>query len=341
MEAGGKVLWVERRGHGAALVAAGDDGVAHDLAAFPTQPSTADAAGAIAVVDLEQAVAIDVATGAQTPLACKGLRALWGSVLGCGRTLTDLADGTTAQLDRDVIAAGGRLALLGRDEKGRFELIDWRSRTPVRTLPDLESVSIGEDGTVVYSAASNLYLLAPGGRPKEIRLSPTPEYVYGADVQVRVAGGRLAVRRGKFLTLAGVDGTRAITVEASDLIYAWSFDGARLAWWTRPCARGYVVAWDVAEAPPEGPRTDCALPAITKARMKGSTLELTLRCPAEPADGCAGDAFTRKVGWPYRIAAGHTGHARLRLRGKRPRHVSIELINSAGRQVTRSVRPSM
>jgi hypothetical protein len=382
--AGGKALWLETRGPAAVLVAAGEDGVAHELVAFPPlrggefRINRLFGGGSTVVVRrtlydenehtlADSLVRIDAATGATTPLTgCKEPEVMVGNVLLCENVL-DLADGVSAALPAGTVAVGGRFAVVPSapdTDRRRFSLLDWRAGTTVRELPDgdffdeLRDTAIGEDGTVAYQDRGGIAMLAPGAATP-VHLQPQlPDLGGSLGDEPRLAGGRLAVRsilRGSFddsayLTVARTDGTEARTIEGGRLGGGWAFDGARLAWATRPCALTYAVVWDLAEPAPFPPSGVCSLPAIRTASLTphGLAVAVKLRCPPRPARGCAGQfvadlyprgghrRITQTYLQSYELPAGTERVVRLRilrhnrLRGAGPLDARIDIENRTG-----------
>lgn len=337
--ADGAVVWVEQRGTAAALVAAGEDGVAREVATLPAVAGPARfhgvvASGRTAFVSrlvcastrctrnaANEQLRVDLATGAATPFdgclgdpACRAAAAgcfpalsLAGSVFAvrnCGRqgAVTDLADGTVRYLDGRVLAAAGSFAAVLTDQRdgSRLTVVDWRTGLAVQTVhnvylaPGPEEASLDADGTLAWAQIGSVEILDPGKQtPRSIALEERD-----AITQVRVAGGRLAVRRidpvgGKQLTVSALDGSGVRRVDGQDGRFGWAFDGTRLAWVAQPCAQAQIQVWDLAEGPP-APATDrCIRARLVAAPLKlnraGTRFKVRLTCPASATRGCAGD----------------------------------------------------
>jgi hypothetical protein len=182
----------------------------------------------------------------------------------------------------------------------RVVVYDWMAEREVYrfTVAGLVSAAIQPDGKVAYAQREG----ESGARvawasPEEPHahpgaLFPTPS------LQVRIARDLIAVQARSYgserlatFSVADLAGRELASQSDSSVIAQWDFDGARLAWATRPCERAAVVAWDLADArPPALPEGRCPLPAITtrSTSLSGKTFRIALRCPAKPALGCLG-----------------------------------------------------
>jgi hypothetical protein len=278
---------------------------------------------------------------------------LIGSVLaetdGCpvpGAGVLDLADGAVRRFDRTVVAAAGPYALLAAGE-GDFDLVEWRSGARVRTVetglgdPDSHPaggadhrIAVAADGTVAWED-SRLAVLAPGAsEPRRIHVKGIVDPLVE---QVRLGGGLVAAREVAFaegltqvFQVSRPDGTGVRRVDGQPSAGGWAFDGARLAWATRPCAQTLIQVWDLAGAPPPPEHCVTARPARRAVRIPDThALPVTLACPPVPAQGCHGyleaalykphgrRLLTDTALQAYTLPAGTTRTVHLRILGRR------------------------
>ncbi|MBE2315064.1 hypothetical protein DVA67_003695 [Solirubrobacter sp. CPCC 204708] len=305
--AAGHVVWLESRGAGDVLVAAGPDGVRRDIAAFPPgrgerllsvvgSANTVLAQRALCrgrcLDDNDhpgEALRVDLATGAQSrdhpcgrpvPFTFFALdRTAFGAACNADSRVVDVADGARATVPGQLRALAGRFAAASDAEAGALVVSDWRtgavvSRVRIGEKP-LWLVELSEDGTLVYSLGETLERLAPGAARSE-RL---PE-----GIETRVSGGATATRDDDGVITVG---ERRVTVEG--LQPYWAFDGARVAWVARPCGDLVVQVWDLAEGPPAPAPSACADARVGTVKLAGDHLKVRLTCPrAAVGTGCAG-----------------------------------------------------
>ena len=285
--ADGQVVWVEQRGTGAALVAAGEDGVARDVTTLPPvlgtrRFHTVAASGTTALLQRHvcrdgpcergvtaDLIRVDLATGAATRFdGCLGLATcracadnygfsftLRGTVLGISGRCTrkagviDLATGETQQMPETIIAAAGPYAAHSPDQDSVI-VSDWRTGATITHVRDI-SLTVG---------ARQVALDADGtvavAQDEQIRIvapgAQQPRTIArepGRGYDIALAGGRLAT-----LTDAAVgDPTFQVddrTAAGQRSPHGWAFDGTRLAWAAEPCAQPVIQVWDLATDPP-------------------------------------------------------------------------------------------
>ena len=303
--ADGLVVWVEERGTGAALVAAGEDGIARDVTTLPPVAGaprfhSVAASGTTAFLqrhvcanaDCRRAAAadllrVDLATGVATPFdgclglatcqACSGEHlfnfSLRGAVLGitgrCTRDdgVIDLATGETRRVPERIITAAGRFAVQYLNEQTLI-VSDWRTGA---TVTRVDNVSL--------SPGAREVALDEDGTLAWARDSLISVLAPGADqprmvtrdrdrtYDVALAGGRLATRTGG----AAGDATfqlddRKVTGQRTP--YGWAFDGTRLAWAAEPCGSPVVQVWDLATDPPPPADDRCIRARVVPASAK-------------------------------------------------------------------------
>ena len=318
---------MEERGAAAALVAAGPDGIARDVASLPAvkggpRSHSVAASGTTAFLHRHVCVnttcaraaasdllRVDLTTGVATPFdgcldsaacrACSGsyrfLFGLRGTVLGIGGLCTreagviDLTTGQTRRVPERIIAAAGPYAVVSPDEQSLL-LIDWRTGATVRRVPDVSLTSVFQQ--VALDADGTLAWT----RDADIKVlalgADQPRTVQrepGHLYEVALAAGRLATRTGRSgePTTFQVDDRK---VDGQLTPYGWAFDGTRLAWAAEPCGNPMIQVWDLATDPPPPANDRCirARFADVKLRRKGAVLSVRLSCPATPVRGCAG-----------------------------------------------------
>jgi hypothetical protein len=166
----------------------------------------------------------------------------------------------------------------------------------LRVLTPVTAHDLAPDGLVAIAVPDRpvLLLASPSApTPREVAL-PAPA------VDVRLGGDRIAVR-----LAAGASGARFLVLDrdgrpVADHISAsarrgWDFDGERLTWAQRPCARVAVAEWPVDEAPPGDLPGACGLPVVAAPRLRVGAdrrLALPLRCPGTATGGCVANVST-------------------------------------------------
>ncbi|HEX8648637.1 MAG TPA: hypothetical protein VF715_17210 [Thermoleophilaceae bacterium] len=168
---------------------------------------------------------------------------------------------------------------------------EWRTGVERLRIPDfLGSFDLGPDGTVVVVDSSNRVKVATPAAPEPRVLAENAGggvRLAGDRVAYTLVGGGVAVRR-----LDGSPVAESRTAELSD------FDGARITWLDRTCARTAIATWDLEGAVPALPRAQpCPFPSLRSSVLRASgppagrvTVRLKLACVAEPAVGCGGQA---------------------------------------------------
>lgn len=183
----------------------------------------------------------------------------------------------------------------------RVVVYDWMAEREAYHLSvtGLASFAIQPDGKVAYSVREgDSAARVAWASPEEPHAHPGPRFPTPS-VYVRIERDLIGVRARAYGTerlstfaVADLAGRELARHDDASTMADWDFDGARLAWATRPCERAAIVAWDFAAdaRPPTLPGGRCPLPAITtrSASLDGKTFRLGLRCPAEPALGCIG-----------------------------------------------------
>src|SRR4051812_31998714 len=327
--AAGRVLWVEQRGTSETLVAAGADGVAHDVLTLPPAVGAPRFSGVLAAGDTaffdrmvcrneycvhppaDELVRIDLTADAATPFGAVGCNrgrfyaaTLRGTVLtGSGRcgnqtAVSDLADGTTRYFDGRVLDAVGAFAVL--ETAAGMTRLEWRTGRRIDDVPSVsldpgaDTVSLDADGTVAWAQDGTMHVLAIGEQqPRRIPLKQD-----GGITGVKLAGGRLAYRHDDALgrvtfTVSARDGSGVRHAEATHGPFGSTFDGGRLAWVDQPCALPVVQVWDLAAEPPAPPTDHCIRARIASKALRlnraRSRFSVELSCPPAPARGCAGE----------------------------------------------------
>lgn len=326
--AAGQVVWVEERGTGAALVAAGEDGVPRDVTTLPPvkggpRAHSVAASGTTAFLQrhvcadtncrrsaAHDLVRVDLTTGAATPFdGCLGLAAcrdcidayhfsfgLRGDVLGisgrCARDagVIDLATGETRRVPERILAAAGRYAATSPDEETVI-VTDWRTGETIHRLSDVSLTSV-IDGVA-------------------LDIDGTLAWSYGAGVYVLAPGAAeprtvrreperlydVALAAGRLATRTNGGNVEPVTFQVDDREiqgqrnpYGWAFDGTRLAWAAEPCGNPVIQVWDLATDPPPPANDRCIRARFAGVTLgrKGAVVTVRLRCPATPARGCAG-----------------------------------------------------
>jgi hypothetical protein len=198
----------------------------------------------------------------------------------------------------DVRIAGRYLAV-DTPDTGEFTrtitVYDWQSGDVVYKVKSengglgLASYDIADDGTLAFSGQGER---GPGtfwASPQD----PTAHLVAGEPGQPRIADGKIAVSWNGVYEVFALDGTKLAATSSRDRIGGFDFDGKRVAYVAQPCVVSAVVTWDLSGAPPAMPAGKC--PAARAASTKGVVdlkrrrVELSVRCPARPALGCAAE----------------------------------------------------
>ena len=293
--AAGQVVWVEERGTGAALVAAGEDGVPRDITTLPPvkggpRSHSVAASGTTAFLQRQvcadtncrrsaahDLVRVDLTTGAATPFdGCLGLAAcrectdvyhfafgLRGDVLGisgrCARDagVIDLATGETRRVPERILAAAGRYVASSSDEQTLI-VSDWRTGETIHRVDDVSLTNI----------IDQVALDADG----------TLAWSYGAGVYVLAPGAAqprtvpreperlydVALAAGRLATRTNGGNVEPVTFQVDDRKvegqrnpYGWAFDGTRLAWAAEPCGNPVIQVWDLATDPPPPANDRC------------------------------------------------------------------------------------
>lgn len=327
--AAGQVVWVEERGTGAALVAAGEDGVPRDVTTLPPVNGTprfhsVAASGTTAFLQRHvcatktcrraaaaDLVRVDLTTGTATPFdGCLGLAScracprehlfnfgLRGDVLGitglCTRDdgVIDLATGETRRVPSRILAAAGPYAATSPDDRTLI-VSDWRTGATVTRVDD---VSLIRGVVQVALDADGTLAWAQDAvinvlAPGSDRPRTVPRE-RDQGYEVALAGGRLATRTGGIDSATFQVDDRTVTGPRSP--YGWAFDGSRLAWAAEPCGDPVIQVWDLATDPPPPPNDRCIrarlVPDSVRLGPKGAVVSVRLRCPPAPARGCAGE----------------------------------------------------
>ncbi|HEX8206149.1 MAG TPA: hypothetical protein VF587_08830 [Solirubrobacteraceae bacterium] len=116
--------------------------------------------------------------------------------------------------------------------------------------------------------------------------------VPGVPFGVAGAGARLAVQLDRRLVV--VDRLGTTLADIADPAYDsrdFDYDGTRLTWARRPCARYSFVVWDLAQPQPALAGTDCTMPGHGSGTLRvraGRRVALTITCPQDAPAGCAG-----------------------------------------------------
>ena len=219
----------------------------------------------------------------------------------CGGDTVETLEGDGAPrrfrtISADRAAIAGDVVAFRQVEDGRATVVVQRrtSGEVLLRVPGVlgDALDVAADGTVAYSLE--------GARVGWASPAEPASHVLDVPVRpddVKLAGTRIAVReRGRFV-LSGP--TRFAVLERDGRVVAthdtttdlgWDFDGGRLTWARRPCARYLVVAWDLAGPPPGDPGAACAraVPLTRRARMtRDGRIRLRLACPRGAAE-CAG-----------------------------------------------------
>jgi hypothetical protein len=346
--ADGRVVWLERRGAGAELVMAGEDGVPHDVLALrPVRGGVFHylnvvAGGNTAIVDrmvcdagcgritIQESLRVDLATGAATALKLSdchfSLRASVLAMYDCygPGIVIDLADGTRRTLDGHVLDAAGSYAAV-IDDNDVLSVVNWRTGAVLGTpqkvflVTGATNVSIDTDGTLVWveEGQDAMKVLAPGAAaPVVVNVERDGE------LSVRAAGGLIAVRdwtdSRAALRVSARDGSGLRTVDAQRGSFGWAFDGTRLAWVAQPCAQTVIQVWDLSTNPPPPTSERCtrARPDELALSRDRRQLSAVLHCPKVPARGCAGVVKAVLYRGTRRLASTDSGDYRIEA-GKR------------------------
>lgn len=218
------------------------------------------------------------------------------------RTYTTCA----ADIDGDLVALGAPCGA-----EGRTRVLNWRTGRVIYSLAGVSPSAVQSDGTVAYLTPA-----ADGSAQTLEWASAAEPFGHPIATARQVEGPLIARDRLAYqvppssgvatapLVVSALDGREVARVDG-DVMRRFDFDGRRLAWFTRPCQRAAVAVWDLRGQPPSMPGGSCPLPTL---RLRSTRLPadgripVTLRCPARPRLGCAGevDIWARRPRHPSR-----------------------------------------
>lgn len=226
----------------------------------------------------------------------------------------------------------GDLALVA-DADG-LRVVRWRDSSELYRprVAGIHTVDLQPDGKLAFVLVRDGVRTAGWASPEE----PWPHLLpveQSAELDVAIAGDRIAVRTTDDVAVFTLDGGLVALVDAPDVLGAPAFDGRRVAWAARRCAVTFVATWSPGEAVPRLPSAGCRPPGpsphLFRLARRAGTLTVGLRCPADAANGCDGTAEAevwavgprgrrrgprrKATGWVGALLPGRSATATLRL----------------------------
>ena len=160
----------------------------------------------------------------------------------------------------------------------------------VVSLPSETRYDLAPDGAVAYVLDDQRIGWSSPQEPDRHTID-----VPGRALGIRIEGDRIAVASygeyGLRLTVVRRDGSPVATHTVTRTSGDFDFDGTRLAWARRPCARTTIQVWALEDPPPPAPGTRCTMlePLVMRARVRrDGRVRIPTVCPIVADAGCAG-----------------------------------------------------